>query len=462
MIGYRSTRSVDGDLSLEDVIQAGLARDGGLYVPKSLPQLDMDEIAAKVPSGYGAVAETVLRGFFAGTSLEARLPALTAETYGPSVFRHGDVAPIVPAGDNRWIMELFHGPTLAFKDFALQFLGRLFDELTDPAGPPLTILGATSGDTGSAAIEACRGRDKVRIVMLHPKGRVSNVQRRQMTTILEDNVLNIAVEGTFDDCQAMVKSAFGDLAFRDAVRLTAVNSINWARIVAQIVYYVWAVAQPDFAGKRVGFSVPTGNFGDIYAGYLARAMGAPLGPLMIATNANDILVRTLETGDYRKDAAKASISPSMDIQIASNFERLLLDAYGGDAVQVAAQLKALNENGGFTLEGAALQFVRDNFVGARADDAATLAKIRDVYAATGYIADPHTATGLVAADQMEADIPVITLATAHPAKFPDAVVDGCGQHPSLPDHMADLFDREERFEALPVDMDALKAVIGRF
>ncbi len=462
VITYRSTRAPSGAITLETAIADGLARDGGLNVPNTLPHLDMDAVRAAAANGYAAVAEMVLAPFFKGTRLEAEAGRLIGETYSADVFRHADVAPLTSLGKHGTVLELFHGPTLAFKDFALQLLGRLFDALSGAQSGPLTILGATSGDTGSAAIEACRGRDNVRIVMLHPKGRVSEVQRRQMTTVVEDNVLNIAVEGSFDDCQALVKAAFGDLDFRDRMHLTAVHSINWARIMAQIVYYVWAVVQPAYVGKSPSFSVPTGNFGDIYAGYLARRMGAPIGELMIATNANDILVRTLETGAYRKAAAEPSLSPSMDIQVASNFERLLLDAYGGDAAAVAANLTALKEAGVFQLSADALAYVRSHFRASRASDADCIDVMTRVWADTGYCVDPHTATGLVAAQALENPAEVITLGTAHPAKFPGAVRQAIGEDPTLPPHMAGLFDRPERMTTLPADLGALKAALEAF
>lgn len=456
MITYQSTRSPEANFTLDDVILAGLARDGGLYVPTSLPSLDM---AALKGASYLEVAYAVLSPFFAGSRLEGRLKDLLADAYGDQ-FRDAEKAPLVKLDDRTYVLELFHGPTLAFKDFALQLLGRLFDALSDGSDKKLTILGATSGDTGSAAIEACRGRANVRVFMLHPKGRVSDVQRRQMTTILDEGVHNIAVEGSFDDCQNMVKESFGDLTFRDTVNLTAVNSINWARILGQIVYYVWACLKLDASEGKPSFSVPTGNFGDIYAGYLAKKMGAPIGDLIIATNANDILVRTLETGVYARGDAQISHSPSMDIQVASNFERLLLDAYGGDTTAVRAALASLKAEGRFTLSDDALAFVRDHFKAARVDDPATLVAMQQSMSRWSYYADPHTAIGFKAAQDCDSgNGPLVILATAHPAKFAAASAAASLPDPTLPTHMADLMDRPERMTDLEADTTALKAMI---
>jgi len=358
-------------------------------------------------------------------------------------------------------LELFHGPTLAFKDIALQLLGRFFDHFTSGSKNKLTILGATSGDTGSAAIEGCRGRDNVSIFMLHPKGRVSEVQRRQMTTVIEANVKNIAIEGTFDDCQALVKACFNDLPFRDAAGLTAVNSINWARVMAQIVYYFTSAVALGAPDRPVSFSVPTGNFGDIFAGYIAKGMGLPIAKLQIATNSNDILARTLETGNYTLGEASSTISPSMDIQISSNFERLLFDIGGRNGEQVSAYMEALQSENGFELRGDHLAKLRHGFGAGRVSDSETQAVMKDCYERTGYLADPHTAVGLAIARKNGAATPepMITLATAHPAKFGTAVEEACEVVPQLPPHMSDLFERDEEFTVLANDKELLKQYI---
>nr|WP_281500545.1 threonine synthase [Kordiimonas marina] len=376
-------------------------------------------------------------------------------------FRHAATAPLVQLAPNDWVLELFHGPTLAFKDFALQLLGRFFDHFTAKRGERLTILGATSGDTGSAAIEGCRGRDNVSIFMLHPKGRVSEVQRRQMTTVIEKNVVNIAIDGTFDDCQALVKACFNDHAFRDRVGLTAVNSINWARVMAQIVYYFAAATALGAPERAVSFSVPTGNFGDIFAGYIAKRMGLNIDKLVIATNSNDILARTLKTGRYERGDVFATLSPSMDIQISSNFERFLFDLAGRDGDTVRRYMDALTAEGGFALEGAHYDALKATFAAERVDDAQTAATMKAVHEATGYVADPHTAVGIKAAEDClpATGAPRVTLATAHPAKFGDAVIKATGVTPTLPAHMADLMDREERYLTLANDMAALQARI---
>jgi threonine synthase len=363
--------------------------------------------------------------------------------------------------EGHWLLELFHGPTLAFKDVAMQLLGRLFDRELARRQQRITILGATSGDTGSAAIEACRDREAIDLFILHPEGRVSEVQRRQMTTVLSENVHNIAIQGTFDDCQALLKGAFNDLAFRDEVSLSAVNSINWARVVAQVVYYIAAAVAVGAPDRKLSFAVPTGNFGCVFAGYGAVQMGLPVEKLIVATNRNDILHRFFQTGAYRREDVVATQSPSMDIQVASNFERLLFDLSGRDGAVVRQQMAAVAEQGGFQVSGEALRRAREIFLSHRVDEAATTATIREVYRECGIAIDPHTAVGLRAARDLLPDGPVITLATAHPAKFPDAVEKACGVRPPLPEHMADLYERQERYAVLANDLAALQDHIRR-
>lgn len=454
---YISTRGQAEALDFEGVTLTGLARDGGLYVPESLPQFTADQIRAMRGKPYADVAFEVMKPFVAGSVSEGELRGMLDRTYG-SAFRHPAVAPLVQLDSNEWLLELFHGPTLAFKDFALQLLGRFFDHFTAKRQQKLTILGATSGDTGSAAIEGCRGRDNVTIYMLHPKGRVSDVQRKQMTTVLEDNVVNIAVEGNFDDCQALVKACFNDLEFRDAVGLTAVNSINWARVMAQIVYYFTSAVALGAPERTVSYCVPTGNFGDIFAGYIAKGMGLPIEQLAIATNSNDILARTLDTGRYASGETSATLSPSMDIQVSSNFERLIFDLAGREGAHVRDYMATFQSTGAFELRADHLAKLRAGFVADRVNDTETQAVMKSYFERSGYVADPHTAVGLeVAKRKLDASkTPVITLSTAHPVKFGAAVETACGMTPKLPAHMADLFDREERYEVLPNDKDTLQ------
>lgn len=457
---YISTRGQAESLDFEGVTLAGLARDGGLYVPEEIPQLSAADIRAMAGKPYADVAFQVIKPFVGDCVDDASLKAMLAATYGSETFRHRAVAPLVQTGANDWVLELFHGPTLAFKDFALQLLGRFFDHFTARSGNKLTILGATSGDTGSAAIEACRGRENVTIYMLHPNGRVSDVQRRQMTTVIEPNVVNVAVDGTFDDCQALVKACFNDLAFRDQVGLTAVNSINWARVMAQIVYYFTAGAALGAPDRALSFSVPTGNFGDIYAGYLARAMGLPIEKLVIATNSNDILARTLQTGRYERGNVHATISPSMDIQVSSNFERMMFDLSGRNGDTVRGYMDGFAQRGVIELADTEIKTARDIFLAQQVDDETTKGVMASLANDCGYIADPHTAVGLKAAELLTATgVPRITLSTAHPVKFGAAVVEATGIEPSLPAHMADLYEREEAFETLPNDKNALQALM---
>lgn len=456
---YHSTRGHAPILNFEEVVLTGLAADGGLYLPVSLPRFTAAELDALATLPYTELALRIMLPFCEGTLSEAELHAIIMESYKP--FRHAAIAPLVQIGSHDWIMELFHGPTLAFKDFALQFLGHLMSHLLKKRGEKVVVLGATSGDTGSAAIAGCRGLPNMEIVILFPDGRVSEVQRRQMTTYQDANVHCVALEGTFDDCQRIVKTLFVDAEFRQKHRLVAVNSINWARIMAQIVYYFYAGLRLGTAARPVAFSVPTGNFGDIYAGYLAAQMGLPIADLLIATNRNDILTRCVDTGSYDMREVVPTLSPSMDIQISSNFERLLFDLYGRDSTAIHTLMESLKQSQHFTLSAPTHKALRERFSAACVDDAATLAAITSTYRNSQYILDPHTAVGVAASHKARRhkDAPMVTLATAHPAKFPDAVQQACGVHPALPQHLADLFDREEKLTHLPDDVDAIKQLI---
>ncbi|MEZ5667424.1 MAG: threonine synthase [Alphaproteobacteria bacterium] len=450
---YVSTRGQAPTLGFEETLLAGLAADGGLYVPETWPRLDFDRLAGQP---YNALAEAVLRPYVGEGSLAAALPGLIARAYAG--FRHPAVTPLREIGDGLWLMELFHGPTLAFKDVALQLLGHLFDAVLSARGERVTIVGATSGDTGSAAIEACRGRKAIDIFILHPRGRTSEVQRRQMTTVDAPNVHNVAVEGTFDDCQDLVKAMFGDAAFRSEMRLSAVNSINWARVAAQIVYYVRAGLALGRPGRPVSFAVPTGNFGNVLAAYAAGRMGLPIGRLIVGSNRNDILARFLDSGRMAMEDVAPTLSPSMDIQVSSNFERLLFDMLDRDGAAVAGLMRGFRASGAFEMPAAAFAGVSALFAGARFDDAATIETMRRVYRETGELVDPHTAVGIAAAWQHRdaVDGPVVVAGTAHPAKFPDAVERATGVRPALPPFLADLYDRPEHYAVLPNDLAAVQ------
>ncbi len=456
---YVSTRGVAPELEFEDALLAGLARDGGLYVPVEWPQLSERKIRALAGLPYEEVAFRIMRPFIGDAIGDDDLQRMIGEAYAS--FRHKAIVPLRQLGSNDWLLELFHGPTLAFKDVAMQILARLFDHVLAAKGRRVTVVGATSGDTGSAAIEAFKGRDTTDIFILHPKGRVSEVQRRQMTTVLDANVHNIAIEGSFDDCQALVKAMFNDHGFRDEVSLAGVNSINWGRVMAQIVYFFTSAVALGAPARQVAFSVPTGNFGDIFAGYAAARMGLPIAKLIVATNVNDILARTLETGRYEVGKVVPTISPSMDIQVSSNFERLLYDAYGRDGATVTRLMQSLSQSGAFTIDPVRLEAIQGQFGAVRVDEKETAATIARMLAETGEIVDPHSAVGIAAAARLRGDtsVPMISLATAHPAKFPDAVKAATGIHPELPPAMADLFTREERLEALPNDLGAVEAFI---
>lgn len=454
---YISTRGKAPVLNFEEVVLTGLARDGGLYLPESWPQFSTDEILGLAGKSYADAAAFLLQPFLGDSIAPADFSEMTKKAYG--AFSHRAVVPVSQLGSNEFLMELYHGPTLAFKDVALQLLGLLYDHLLARRGKRVTIVGATSGDTGSAAIEACRGREAVDIFILHPKGRVSDVQRRQMTTVLDTNVHNIAVEGDFDDCQAMVKAMFNDHDFRDELAVSAVNSINWARVMAQIVYYFTVGVSLGAPSRAISFSVPSGNFGDVYAGYAASRMGLPVEQLIVATNRNDILSRFFNSGEYRKAGVDPTVSPSMDIQVSSNFERFLADLYGRDGAAVSELMRRLESDGGFSVEMSRLN--ESIFSADRCDEEETLATIGRTLEETERLVDPHTAVGLFVGDKCRKDnsTPLVTLSTAHPAKFPDAVEKATGERPKLPKHMQDLFGRKERLTDLPNDVDAVKSFI---
>ena len=458
---YVSTRGAAPKLGFEEAMLAGLALDGGLYVPETWPQMTEAEIADLAGLSYEETAFRVMRPFIGEAFTEAEFRGVIARAY--ACFDHEARAPLVQIGPNDWILELFHGPTLAFKDVAMQLIGQLFEASLKRSGQRIAIIGATSGDTGSAAIEAFRGREGVDVFILFPDGRVSDVQRRQMTTPAEANVRALAIAGDFDDAQARVKDMFNAHAFREAMGLAGVNSINWARVLAQAVYYFTAAVALGAPYRKVSFSVPTGNFGDVFAGYVAKRMGLPIDRLVIGTNQNDILHRTLETGRHVKEGVTPSISPSMDIQISSNFERLLFELYDREGPAVAALMGELRDKGGFALSQGALDRLRADFDSDRASEAETSATIAAVHAETGMVICPHTAVGVQAARARRGDrhVPMVTLATAHPAKFPDAVAAACGVRPRLPSHMADLMDRPERVIQVPNDLAAIEGLIAR-
>ncbi len=458
---YISTRGLAPALSFEEVVLTGLAPDGGLYVPETLPTFSTEEIAAWAGLSYQELAFNVMKPFVAGAISDAEFKKIIANAY--STFRHDAIAPLVQTAHNEWILELFQGPTLAFKDFALQLLGHLLDHFLKKNNQKVVVMGATSGDTGSAAIEGCRRCDNIDIFILHPNNRVSEVQRRQMTTVIESNVFNIALEGNFDDCQNMVKASFGDQSFLPEGRqLVAVNSINWARIMAQIVYYFYAGLALGAPHRPIAFSVPTGNFGDIFAGYLAKRMGLPIDQLIIATNCNDILHRCISSNDHSKYQLQHTLSPSMDIMVSSNFERMLFDLYDRDGSAIR-QLMEDFKSGSMTLKESALSRAREFFTSYGVSDEVTMNTIRDVFEHTEYLLDPHTAIGVEAArkTRRRQDIPMVCLATAHPAKFPEAVRQaGQAEDPVLPHHMKDLFKRDERYTVLAQDIKAVQQFVA--
>ena len=457
---YVSTRGAAPSLHFDAVTLAGLAPDGGLYVPAWWPRLSPAEIGALAGLSYVETAVRVCRPFVSEALTEDELRDVLTHAYAG--FAHAAVAPLKQLDARHWLLELFHGPTLAFKDVAMQALGLLFERFLSRRPDHLTIIGATSGDTGSAAIHALAGRAGLNVFMLHPAGRVSDVQRRQMTTVQSPNVFNIAVEGNFDDAQALVKAMFNDPGFAGKYRLAAVNSINWARLMLQIVYYFYAAVRLGAPERAVSFSVPTGNFGDVFAGYAAARMGLPIGRLIVATNVNDILHRALSAGDYSVGQVEATAAPSMDIQVSSNFERLLFDLHGRDGPATAAAMAGFEATSGLTLTPAMRDEAAALLVSARVDADGMARALRWAAAECGELIDPHTAIGLAAARSLAGGIdgPVVTLATAHPAKFPDAVERASGQRPGLPARAAGLFDRAERYATLPAELGAVEAYIA--
>lgn len=453
---YISTRGNAPELSFAEAMLTGLARDGGLYVPKKIPTLSQEDIAAMAGQSYEEIAFRVMKPFIGESFTDEEFKGIIARAY--EGFRHDARAPLVQMGPNHYLLELFHGPTLAFKDFAMQLIGQLFQFELERRKERVTIVGATSGDTGSAAIEAFRGLDNVDVFILFPHGRVSDIQRKQMTTPDDANVHALALEGDFDDCQARLKDMFNDFDFRDGVKLAGVNSINWARVLAQVVYYFSSAVSLGAPHRKVSFTVPTGNFGDIFAGFIAKQMGLPIEKLVIATNQNDILHRTMETGVSSKSGVIPSISPSMDIQVSSNFERALFFAYEKDG-EAVSQLMEEFKDGSFTVSQGAMEWLREQFASGRASEAETKATIKAEFANTGEVLCPHSAVGVKVANEQLSETPMITLATAHPAKFPDAVEDAMGARPGLPPHMADLMDREENMCKVPNQLALLETII---
>lgn len=457
---YISTRGEAPTLGFCDALLAGLASDGGLYVPKEWPSFSKKQIRAMRGMTYQQVAFTVLSPFVNGEIDDKTLKAMIDEAY--ATFRHPAVAPLVQTGADAFILELFHGTTLAFKDVAMQLLARLMDHVLAERGQRATIVGATSGDTGGAAIDAFAGRERTDIFILFPHEKVSPVQQRQMTTSSATNVHAIAVKGNFDDCQNLVKAMFNDRGFREKMQLSGVNSINWARIMAQIVYYFTSAVALGGPDRKISFTVPTGNFGDIFAGFVAKRMGLPVDRLVIATNDNDILARTLKTGRYEMRGVVATTSPSMDIQISSNFERLLFEAYGRDPAAIRTLMEGLKQSGAFEIEEKALKAIRKEFRAGRATQKQVAKTIAETLEKTGYLLDPHTATGVfIAAKNARPASPMVTLATAHPAKFPAAVKSASGIDPALPSWLADMMQREERFEILDPELATVEAFIGQ-
>ncbi len=456
---YISTRGKAPALAFDDVLLAGLALDGGLYVPETWPRFGADELRAMQALPYPELALRVMTPLVGGRIGDADFARIVRDAYGD--FGHRAVVPLRQFDANLWAQELFHVPTLAFKDVAMQLLGRLFDHVLGKRGESITIVGATSGDTGSAAIEACRDRDAVEVFILYPHERVSEVQRRQMTTVASRNVRTIAIQGTFDDCQDLVKAMFNDNALRRELRLSAVNSINWARVMAQIVYYFHAGLSLGAPDRAVSFSVPSGNFGNVFAGYGARAMGLPVERFVVGSNSNDILSRFFERNDMSVAQVLPTLSPSMDIQVSSNFERLLFDLLGRDGARVAQTMAEFRDTGRLSIGDAAWRKATGLFQGHRVDDERTKRVIADTFAATGELIDPHTAVGIDAARARRGDpsVPMVALATAHAAKFPDAVEAATGIRPELPSRLADLYEREERITVLPNDLEAVSGFI---
>ena len=457
---YVSTRGAAPVRDFAGVLLAGLAEDGGLYMPEAWPHLSPADLRSMRGLPYPALAARVLQPFTEGAIGAEALGVMCRDAYAG--FGHPAVAPLVQVETGLWALELFHGPTLAFKDIAMQLLGRMFDHVLRQDGRRITIVGATSGDTGSAAIEACRDRAQLDVVILHPEGRTSEVQRRQMTTVLSPNIANIAIDGTFDDCQDLVKAMFADAPFREAMRLSAVNSINWARVAAQIPYYVAAAVALGSPDREVAFAVPTGNFGNVLAAWAARRMGVPIARLVVGSNRNDILTRFLDSNDMRTATVEPSLSPSMDIQVSSNFERLLFELLDRDPAATAAAMRRFRATGDMAVPDAAWRRARTLFHGFRLDDDGITAEIRRLDG-QGYLADPHTAIGIAAARAHPcAHAPTIATATAHPAKFPAAIEAATGRRPPLPFRLADLYERQERFTTAPNQLDAVEAQVRAF
>ncbi|MBV1836545.1 threonine synthase [Acetobacter estunensis] len=459
---YVSTRGQAPTRSFSDILLAGLAEDGGLYMPESWPQFSKDEWRAMRTLSYPDLAARVIAPFAEGSLTHETLSKLCHDAYAR--FDHAAIVPLTQIEDGLFVQELFHGPTLAFKDMAMQLLGRLFDHVLNERDERVTIVGATSGDTGSAAIEACRGRERLTVAILHPEGRTSEVQRRQMTTVLDPNIHNLAVQGTFDDCQDLVKSMFADLPFRTDMHLSAVNSINWARIAAQIPYYVYSALQLGAPDREVSFAVPTGNFGNVLAAWVACQMGLPVKHLCVGSNRNDILTRFLHSNDMSTRKVVPSLSPSMDIQVSSNFERLLFEVMGRDAQACANLMTGFRTTGKMDVPSKAWEAISTLFSGKELDDAATTAEIRSLYEKNRYLADPHTIIGIAAGRAFrEPGVPMVAMATAHPAKFPDAMREATGITPALPPSLADLFEREERYRVVSNDLtvveDAIRASV---
>ena len=452
---YISTRGTAPVRDFSSVLLAGLAEDGGLYLPESWPELSVAQWRELRALPYPELAARIIAPFAEGAITHDVLLKLCREAYAR--FDHPAIVPLTQVEDGLFVQELFHGPTLAFKDMAMQLLGRLFDHVLTERNETVTIVGATSGDTGSAAIEACRGRERLRVVILHPEGRTSEVQRRQMTTVREPNVTNLAVQGTFDDCQDMVKAMFADLPFRTDMRLSAVNSINWARIAAQVPYYVYAALAMGAPDREVSFAVPTGNFGNVLAAWVARRMGLPIRALCVGSNRNDILSRFLNENDMSIHGVVPSLSPSMDIQVSSNFERLLFELLDRDATACARIMTEFRKTGVMKVADPVWDRAHALFHGVSLDDAATLAEIRTLNNRSHYLADPHTAIGIAAGRAFrEPGIPMVAMATAHPAKFPDAMAQATGIRPALPAALADLYDRPERYSVVPADLNMIE------
>jgi len=455
---YVSTRGEAPELGFSDVLLAGLARDGGLYIPQTWPKLTPEEIAALAGKPYADVAFRIMQPFVDGEIADADLKAMLDAAY--ATFRHPAVTPLVQLAPDHFLLELFHGPTLAFKDVAMQILSRLMDHILEKRGQRATIVGATSGDTGGAAIEAFKGRERVDVFILFPNGRVSDVQRRQMTTATEDNVHSLAIQGNFDDAQALVKAMFNHFSFRDRIGLAGVNSINWARIMAQVVYYFVAGVALGCPWRQVAFTVPTGNFGDVFAGYVAARMGLPIARLVVATNVNDILHRALSTGRYEAQDVVPSMSPSMDIQVSSNFERLLFEANARDGAAIRGLMSSFGQSRSFTLDPDALAQMRALFASGSTDEATTSATIARTLKETGLLIDPHTATAVHQASlHTVPGVPMVTLATAHPAKFPDAVMAASGVRPALPGWLRHIMTEEEHYSVVPTDQIVIERLI---